>query len=108
MVHMLTWASYPLRNLAITRDFATCLGSTAKGPQSGALGLHSALFGLDDLAENPVIKVSLEIVFIAIDEEATAGVLSCANDDEVGGLHARLREQLASRRFPVVVCGRLW
>ena len=31
MVHMLTLASYPLRNLAITRDFATCLGSTGKG-----------------------------------------------------------------------------
>ena len=31
MVHMLTWASYPLHNLAITRDFATCLGSTGKG-----------------------------------------------------------------------------
>ena len=106
MVHMLTLASYPLRNLAITRDFATYLGSTGKGaavrcamalgerPNWGtkafgliigwaaggspsrrssswpmsprSLHLHSALFGLDDLAENPVIKVSLGIVFIAI------------------------------------------
>ena len=104
---MLTLASYPLRNLAITRDFATCLGSTGKRGCSqvrlgsggtsqwgtkafgadrwlGGWGVAvSAIivlanvaeiaaiytlrfFGLDDLAENPVIKVSLGIVFIAI------------------------------------------
>ena len=36
----------------------------------------------------------------AIDEGASAAVLSCANDDEVGGFHARLRGQLPISGLP--------
>ena len=35
-----------------------------------------------------------------MDEGASAGVLSSANDDEVGGFHARLREQLPISALP--------
>ncbi len=50
-----------------------------------------------------ITSITFYIVLTLISANALAdsiAFLSCANDDEVGGLHARLREQLPIKALP--------